>query len=710
MVRSVFWPVVCVAVLAAAPASAAALSSVKSGNWSDSTVWSTGTVPASGDTVTISAGNSVVYNVNAPTLAGVTVATGAALTFAPSSSATLQSTGSIVVRGTLAMKPASASIVHLIRFLNVNEASYAGGGMEPVPADVGLWVRDGQLDLRGTPKTAWTRLAGSASSGASSITLESVPVGWAAGDEISIVPTEAPSVGDRSWEGFDARSITSVSSATVTLNQATSRAHPMVNSQWRAEVLNLTRNVRIEGTGNGEASPSANHRAHIWIRSDKAQTINYVGIRYMGPRKVGSDDPTVGVLGRYGLHFHHSEEGSRGTIIRGTVVRDTGSHAYVTHASHGVTIADSISYNTFDEAYWWDPGHFTDDAVYDHDVAAIVRNDPEYRGYRLAGFMVNEGQRNTIRDSVAVGVQGNIDASGFIWPEVPEHGVWNFSRGNISHNNKVDGLFGWQNDREPHVIADFVSYHNGEAGVDHGAYGNVYHYESSTLYGNGETALHVKGVSSVDEDTPDARRLRFTNMIFDGGGQSSDLIVSDDHNADGTGYPTIIRNSIFRNAASAVHFGEGALGTWLDLELCTISTTTDVVFDSDALTTNRVRKQSDLLQAFNITKSGRTSIPLFVQPYVDDSLPQVSIASPSGGSVVTGVVPVSTYFHDLGGMESVELYVDGVFVAEDTTAPFSFSWSSASVANGRHHLQLIGTDAAGNLNESGRTTVFTSNP
>lgn len=710
MVRSVFWPVVCVAALAATPASAAALYSVKSGNWSDSTVWSAGQVPASGDTVTISAGSSVVYNVNSPTIAGVTVATGAALTFAPSSSAALQSTGSVIVRGTLTMKPASSSVVHLVKFINVNEASYVGGGMEPVPADVGLWVRDGQLDLQGTPKTAWTRLAGGVNASASSITLESAPVGWAAGDEISIVPTEAPSVGDHSWSGFDARSIVSVSSATVQLNQATSRAHPVVNNQWRAEVLNLTRNVRIEGTGDGTASPSTNHRAHIWIRSDKAQIINYVAIRHMGPRQVGSDDPTVSVLGRYGLHFHHSEDGSRGSIVRGTVVRDTGSHAFVTHASHGVTIADSISYNTWDEAYWWDPGHLTDDTVYDHDVAAIVRVDPAYRGYNLAGFMVNEGMRNTIRDSVAVGVQGNVDASGFIWPEVDgEDGVWNFSRGNIAHNNKVDGIFGWQNDHQPHVVADFVAYHNGEAGIDHGAYSNAYHYESSTLYGNGEVALYLKGVSPGADELGDLR-LRFDNMIFDGGGQSSDLILSDDHNADGTGASTIIRNSIFRNAASAVHFGEGELGDWLDLELCTITTTTDVLFDSDALSTNRVRKQSDTAQAFNITKSGRTSIPLFVQPYLDESLPQVSIASPSGGSVVTGVAPVSTYIHDLGGMESVELYVDDVLVAEDTTAPFTFSWSSASVANGRHHLQLIGTDAAGNTNESTRTTVITSNP
>ncbi len=714
MVRNVFWGAVCLtALVMAAPmsASAAALNSVKSGNWSDATVWNAGRVPAAGDSVTISAGSAVNLNVNSPTLSAVTVETGAGLTFDPNVSAALHSTGSIIVRGTLTMKPASASITHLIAFANIDESTYVGGGLEPVPGDVGLWVRDGQLDLEGTARTSWTRVAGSVSKLVSSITLEAAPTGWAAGDEISIVPTEPPSVGDFSWSNFDLSSIVSVSGANVTLNHATTRAHPMVNGTWRAEVLNLTRNVRIEGTGDGTADPSTNHRAHIWIRSDKPQIINYVAIRYMGPRQTGGDNPTDAVLGRYALHFHHSMDGSRGSVVRGTVVRDACAHAYAAHMSNGVTIADSISYNTWDEAYWWDPGDESHDTVYDHDVAAIVQIDPDYRGYNLTGFMINQGLRNTIRDSVAVGVQGNVDASGFEWPEgdgANGDGVWNFSKGNISHNNKVDGIFAWQNDHQPHVIANYIGYHNGEAGIDHGAYANGYHYESSTVYGNGVTGLHIKAVGPGIDDFGHMR-LRFDNFTFDGGGQSPDLILSDDHNADGTVDSTIIRGSLFRNATNAVHFAAGNLGDWLDLELNTISTTHDVVFDADAVSTDRVRLQSNATQAFNITPSGRTSMAVFVQPYLDESKPQVSIASPTGGSAVTGTVTVSTYAYDLGGMQSVALYVDNNFVASSTTAPYTFTWNSATVSNGSHDLQLIGTDTAGNTNESGRTTVFTNN-
>jgi hypothetical protein len=712
MMRNLLGVVVSLAAFAA-PVSGEALHSVKSGNWSDATVWNAGRLPAGGDAITISTGHAVTFQVSSPNVTGVTIESGATLTFDPNVSATLHSTGSVIVRGTLAMKPASLATVHRIAFENVNEASFVGGGLEVVPGDVGLWVRDGQLDLQGTPKTAWTRLAGGIASGASTIALEAAPVNWSPGDDISIVPTEPPSVGDRSWDGFDLRALVSISGASVTLQSGTSRAHPMVNGLWRAEVLNLTRNVRIEGSGNGSASPTANHRAHIWIRSDKPQIISHVAIRYMGPRQVGEDNPTESILGRYALHFHHSMDGSRGSTVKGTVIRDAGSHAFATHMSHGVTIQDAISYNTWDEAYWWDPGDESHDIVYDRSVAAIVRVDPEYRGYGLTAFSINQGLRNVIRDSVAVGVQGNVDASGFNWPEgdAPNgNGVWNFSKGNIAHNNKVDGIFAWQNDVQPHVIADYLAYHNGEAGIDHGAYGNGYHYENSVLYGNGETALHLKAVSpGPNEETSAIVHLRFDNMLLDGGGQGPDLILSDDHNADGTEYATFIRNSIFRNATNAVHFREGERGDWLDIELCAISTTFDVKFDANALPDNRVRLQCDGQQAFDITKTGRTAIAPFAGAYPDESKPQVSIASPSGGSVVTGVVNVQSYTYDLGGMQALELYVDNGLVASSTTAPFTLSWNSAAAPNGRHDLQILGVDTAGLRNVSARTTVFTSN-
>ena len=516
-----FWGVVCtLAILAAtlhaaspveaAPAlQGAPVASVAAGEWSNPATWG-GTLPTISDTVSIA--HVVTYD-DAATVAGVTIATGGELRFDPGATATLTSTGNVVVNGQLTMRPTAAGNVHTLHFAGVDETAFVGGGMEVLPTDVGLWVMgDGKLETVGSTKTAWTRAAGDIASGATQITLEAAPVGWRVGDEISIVPTAHPSVGNTSWNGFDLRTIAAIDGATVTLSAPTAYAHPAVSNPfttttYTAEVLNLTRNVRIEGTGNGEVAPAGNGRAHIFIHSNQAQSVAYAAIRHMGPRQPDGTGYTESVLGRYGLHFHMSGDGSRGSLVEGVVVRDTGGHAFVPHASHGITLKDTISYNTFDDAYWWDDPpclncvdeniNDTDDLLIDRAVAAIVRNDPPFRGYNLAGFSLAKGVDSslTLRDSVAVGVQGTVDASGYEWPE-KGHAVWIFAN-NIAHNNKVDGIFAWQNSPLEHVIEHFVAYHNREMGIDHGAYSNRYQYFDIDLFGNGYADFNSRASSNA---------------------------------------------------------------------------------------------------------------------------------------------------------------------------------------------------------------------
>lgn len=460
-----------------------AIVSASSGAWSSATTWTGGIMPSAASMVTIAAGH-IVTAADA-TIAGLTVH--GELRYA--ASATLSSTGNVLIYGKLSMKPSTAQVVHTLRFVNVNEAAFVGSGMEPLATDVGLWVL-GTLDIAGTVKTAWTHVAGIAK-GATQITLASIPVGWQVGDTVSIVPTEPITVGVNSWNGFDLSTITAISGATVTLSAPTLYAHPAVtnpfdNDIYTAEVLNLSRNVRIEGT--------PGKRAHVFIRSTLPQSIRYADLRYLAPRKPTSDGYTASITGRYGLHFHHNGDGSRGSIVEGVVVRDSGGHAFVPHASHGITFKDTISYSTYDEAYWWDAPpcnvgcsqvtiNDSHDITIDHAVAARVLTHPNFRGYRLAGFVLGKGDGLSLRNSVAVGVQGNTDASGYEWPEVGQ-AVWVFEN-NVSHNNKVDGIFTWQNTDGAHVIEDFVAYHNTEAGIDHGAYRNAYQYTDIYLLGNG---------------------------------------------------------------------------------------------------------------------------------------------------------------------------------------------------------------------------------
>ena len=76
---------------------AANVTSIQSGNWSDSTTWSTGVVPVAGDAVTISAGKIVVYDVVDSQISGMTIEAGAKLAFDPQKTTVLKTDKNILV-------------------------------------------------------------------------------------------------------------------------------------------------------------------------------------------------------------------------------------------------------------------------------------------------------------------------------------------------------------------------------------------------------------------------------------------------------------------------------------------------------------------------------------------------------------------------------------------------------------------------------------
>ena len=308
---------------------------------------------------------------------GFTVPAGESWVLDPNKSITLTSSGNVLVLGELVMKPASGDIEHALIFQGVDNSAFVGGGMDPVPTDVGLWVMgDGRLDLEGEEKPAW-------------------------GYEY-----------DPSWQGDEVMAAPNTPGDYFVFEEVTSTPPPN-ELGYPTELINLTRNVRIEGTPEGFS--------HVFLRSTQPQTIRYVALRYMAPH-FGDSDRT----GRYGLHFHMAGEGSRGSIVEGVVVRDAGNHAFVPHASHGITFRDTIAYNVLNEAYWWDPppeeddtSNDTNDLIWDRAVVAGVDLGVEGNKFRLAGFFLGNGANVTISNSVAVAVRGEPDSesSGFIWPE-----------------------------------------------------------------------------------------------------------------------------------------------------------------------------------------------------------------------------------------------------------------------------------------------------
>ena len=85
----------------------------------------------------------------------------------------------------------------------------------------------------------------------------------------------------------------------------------------------------------------------------------------------------------------------------------------------------------------------------------------------------------------------------------------------------------------------------------------------------------------------------------------------------------------------------------------------------------------------------------------DTTPPTVSMTAPAGGATVSGTVTVSANAADNVGVAGVQFLLDGAALGtEDTTAPYSISWNSATALNGPHTLSARARDAAGNQTTS----------
>lgn len=593
--RTLLVALLCVLTLSAS----AQIRSVQSGKWSNKETWG-GKTPGSKDEIIISQDHSIEFDVEETTISGMEI--DGTLFFNDAQTGTLQSSKNIVVRGLLKMRPSSHSVINTIRFVEINESKYVGGGHEVLATDVGLWVMgEGQLELVGTSKgKGWTNAQASISKGSNAVLIKD-NVDWLVGDDIVVTPTEAPT--SKTFEtSFDESQIASTKGNQINLTTATKFNHPAVANRWTAEVLNLTRNVRVQGTPGG--------RAHILIRSMKPQQVSWVELRHMGPRKNRNSDKIPDMVpGRYALHFHHSMDGSRGSVLVGNVVRDCGNHGYVPHISNGITFKGNVSYNTLETPYWWDPKEISHDIIYDGNIAAkatfvarsVGLNPNGGPSYGSEGFLLGMGDGNVANNNVVVGQQSRRDdlCGGYIW-QADNEGIWEF-KNNLAHNSTT-GIRVWQNTHFPHVIENFEAYHS-TMGVHHGAYTNSYRYVGGILYG---CAFDLRAASASQYS------LRIENMIFDGAGIVNHMLLLRHSKLTGT-RPTVFRNVKMMNyLRSAVSYEtkKESKPKVVDFVNCDLGNR-DFTFINSPLTGERLRVQPALGRPYQINRSGRTFISEF---------------------------------------------------------------------------------------------------
>jgi VCBS repeat-containing protein len=97
-------------------------------------------------------------------------------------------------------------------------------------------------------------------------------------------------------------------------------------------------------------------------------------------------------------------------------------------------------------------------------------------------------------------------------------------------------------------------------------------------------------------------------------------------------------------------------------------------------------------------------------PPLDTTPPTVAMTAPTG-STVSGTVIVSANATDSGGVAGIQFLLNGSPLGtEDTSAPFSITWNSTTVANGGpYQLSARARDAAGNTATSAAIAVTVNN-
>lgn len=538
--------------------------------WSDPTTWE-GRVPGRDEVAIVS--RPVLLDVDAR-VAGVVIEPGGSLLFDPSASQSLESTGNVVVRGRLTARPDTHSVVHRLRFVEVDERRYRGAAATTIDSDVGLWVvGSGILDIFGTHKLPWTRVQAGLIRGDRVLHLLQSPDGWRRGDQLVISPTSSP--GTPGHQAFEERSIEAVEGNTVTLDQGLDDMHPAVEvgrgRTMTAEVLNLTRNVILAGTPEGRAHVIISGHHDGRARGSTRQQAGFFRLEHMGPHNshpqpvhfseaVKASQPTDGrtgdpmevpVLARWPFHFHHLEEASRGSLIEGAVAYRPSSHAFVAHQSHGVTFDGCIAYDSTTSPFWWDgdgkaphpsranvrPPDHTTDGLYRNCVAARVRMfegaaNLTFSPVWASGWGADQvkyahellwppytsarlGGFTLVKEggTITGGVAAGVqgsDSGGIVWPAAAAGQHWEIEDV-VVHNNGAHGTFGWHNTRSRHEIRRLVSYHNAQAGIFHGAYANPYSFVDCISHGNG-TGVEWHANAKEDADLPQ----EWTRLLCDG--------------------------------------------------------------------------------------------------------------------------------------------------------------------------------------------------
>lgn len=227
----------------------------------------------------------------------------------------------------------------------------------------------GQIKLFGVVKNKMTRLNQTAQAGHSSIVVENAQT-WKVGDQIAIAAT-----GFNPSESESA-TITSISGNTIALNKSLSYMHwgaapesfahssgQTFSLDQRAEVINLTRNIKIEsydrlsdGTEANQLNPdqeTSEPGGHVMVHQSGFAQISSVEFYKMGQ---------AGIMARYPFHWHRSGNVSGQYIVHSSIHRSF-QRCITVHATNNSVVENNVCYDFRGHGYFLEDGNETGNVI-----------------------------------------------------------------------------------------------------------------------------------------------------------------------------------------------------------------------------------------------------------------------------------------------------------------------------------------------------------
>jgi len=345
--------------------------SAGNGPWSSTKSWEGGELPATGDSVLIRAGDTIVYDIASDAVIRVVKVAGT-LRFSHDVDTRLCA-GLIKVQAGEALsedgfnchapgvKEGTSGSVPLLE-IGTSTAPIPAGhtavvrltyieGMNPDTCPA-LVCCGGRMELHGAPLShSWVKLRSSATRGSREIELAEPVSGWKPGNHV-LFPTTSMSEFYQVRNGrrvipselddteTEEREIVAAEGNGLLLNEPLKFTHQAIG-EFRGEVANLSRNVVVES-----ADPNG-VRGHTMYHAASAGSISYAEFRHLGKK---------GILGCYPIHFHLCGDSMRGSSVVGVSIWDSANRWLTIHGTDYLVVRDCVGYRSIGHGFFFEDG------------------------------------------------------------------------------------------------------------------------------------------------------------------------------------------------------------------------------------------------------------------------------------------------------------------------------------------------------------------